>query len=548
MNRSASHRWRARGATLLLLAGAVVDSAALAQSPNGPAATDPGPATVHTNKTEFRLPIRIDERARAGLREITLYVRHLPGDWLRKDSVAPTRDHFLYRVTEEGEYWFNLVTVDKQNRTMPADIQRERPGLIVVVDTQPPALEVQALQSSGGEAFVRCTIHDRNADHASLKLTYRGTDQRTRPLESVPNNPGIYQLSSAEMQAGSISAVAKDRAGNVTTKELNVRELTQADLTPPGAHSPAVAQLPASRDTSLPPPSDAPVSTPLPPPPREPLQPPGDPKLDPFPVKAANDQSPKSPASVPPAPKRADPKPPNLPDVNDKTGNGGPKLPPPPAPSTTATQRKILGTTHAVLDYRLDQVGPSGVAKVEVWLTADQGNTWQKLCEDADRRSPVEIDLPGEGVFGVRIAVTNGNGFGGTPPAKGDTAHSWVEVDTTSPVVQMRDIEPVTNGSTIDVRWTASDKNVGADSVNLYAANRREGPWTPIARGVKNDGSYRWAFPRDAGTQFFFRVEIADQAGNVARAETTTALVLDMTEPRALVVGITGASNPAAPR
>src|SRR5262249_22782076 len=154
-----------------------------------------------------------------------------------------------------------------------------------------------------------------------------------------------------------------------------------------------------------------------------------------------------------------------------------------------------INTTRATIEYRLDQVGPSGVSKVEVWVTPDEGKTWQRLCEDPDRRSPADIDLPGEGLFGVRLVVTNGNGFGGTPPVPGDVPTCWVEVDQTAPHARLQEIDPVTRGGVLDIRWTATDKNLGPESVHLYYATRREGPWLPIARGLRNDGVYHWTFP-----------------------------------------------------
>src|SRR5205814_1023341 len=33
--------------------------------------------------------------------------------------------------------------------------------------------------------------------------------------------------------------------------------------------------------------------------------------------------------------------------------------------------RQFLNTTHATVEYRIDQVGPSGVGKVEVYLTGN---------------------------------------------------------------------------------------------------------------------------------------------------------------------------------
>jgi hypothetical protein len=208
--------------------------------------------------------------------------------------------------------------------------------------------------------------------------------------------------------------------------------------------------------------------------------------------------------------------------------------------------KQMLNTTHATIDYRIDQVGPSGVGKVEIYLTADGGQTWQRHQEDPDRRSPAEIDLPGEGLFGIRLAITNGNGFGGTPPARGDLPTCWIEVDTTAPFVQLRPIEPAQNGG-MELRWTASDKNFGSEPISLYYKTRTDGPWQVIARSIKNDGFYRWIFPRDQGSQFFVKIEAVDLASNVSHAETPNAIVLDMTEPRASVVGVTGTTQRLTP-
>jgi hypothetical protein len=210
-----------------------------------------------------------------------------------------------------------------------------------------------------------------------------------------------------------------------------------------------------------------------------------------------------------------------------------------PGPTPNST-KQLINTTHASLDYRIDQVGPSGVGKVEIWLTSDQGQTWQRLTEDVDRHSPAEIDLPGEGLFGLRLVVTNGNGFGGSPPARGDQPSAWIEVDTTSPFVQLREVDPITDGGSLTIHWSAKDKNLGSEPVSLFYRTRPDGPWQVMARGLKNDGTYRWAFPHNGAAQFFIKMEVADMAGNVSTVEAPNPVALDMTEPRAFVMGITG--------
>jgi hypothetical protein len=210
---------------------------------------------------------------------------------------------------------------------------------------------------------------------------------------------------------------------------------------------------------------------------------------------------------------------------------------------SSTLQKQFIASSRASLEYRIDQVGPSGVGKVEVWVSNDQGATWRRHCEDADRRSPAEFELPGDGLYGVRVVVTNGNGFGGRQPAPGEQPQLFIEVDTIPPMVQLKEVEPSNNGTTIEVHWVATDKNLGAEPINLYYATRREGPWQPMARGLRNDGIYRWTFPRDMGPQFFVRVEAIDLAGNIARSESPTGIMLDMTEPRASILGVTAVQN-----
>ncbi|MGH2548174.1 MAG: hypothetical protein ACRDHN_02230, partial [Thermomicrobiales bacterium] len=54
------------------------------------------------------------------------------------------------------------------------------------------------------------------------------------------------------------------------------------------------------------------------------------------------------------------------------------------------------------------------------------------------------------------------------------------------------------------------------------------------------DGLYNWNFPRDAGGQFFFKIEVADRAGNVSHDVSRQPVVIDVSEPQATVVGVSG--------
>jgi hypothetical protein len=206
--------------------------------------------------------------------------------------------------------------------------------------------------------------------------------------------------------------------------------------------------------------------------------------------------------------------------------------------------RQVLNTTHAILEYHIDRAAPTGPGKVEVWMTRDNGQTWAKLCEDADAKSPVEFDLPGEGCYGVSIVV------GMTPPAAGDSPDYWIEVDTTKPAAKLVSVQAGKGGdsNTVTIAWSASDDHLGNEPVDLYYAPRPEGPWLPIARKVKNDGQYRWSAAPELAAPFFVRVDVTDQAGNCTRCDSTEPVALDFSRARVRVLGVAASvPRPTAP-
>src|SRR5687767_11545269 len=67
-------RWTAKGLKLLVLvSGLVSGGTALAQGP-----TAKLPKATYTKNTTFHLPVQMDERTRANLREVCLYVKSGP--------------------------------------------------------------------------------------------------------------------------------------------------------------------------------------------------------------------------------------------------------------------------------------------------------------------------------------------------------------------------------------------------------------------------------------------------------------------------------------
>jgi hypothetical protein len=476
---------RVHGVWATVLAAVLAGTSnAPAQSPsNSPDAMQPQ-KKIYTRAPQFRLPFNLEESDRVRIRDVQLFVKSGDEPWAKKDSAGPASTHFSFRASRDGEYWFTVVIVDKSGTAVPADVTHQPPGLVVVVDTVGPEIDVKESPTAGGLPSLRCDVTDLNPDPTSVRLEYQKPDGSWKPLTAADERRINFTFTEESgwpdenEWTGKVRASAADLAGNSTTREFIFRP------------RPVGAGRVENR-------VEKPFSPPM-----------------------------LSTESVQTVPRAA-----------------------PAERSNASPDRQYVNSTHVSLDYHIEQQGPSGVGKVEVWMTRDAGQNWKRLCDDPDKRSPVDFDLPGEGVFGVTLVVSNGNGVGDPPPMRGDAPDLWIEVDLTKPVAQFHAAHP---GSGNDAgfllfSYEARDKNLGPEPISFFSAPRREGPWTPIARGLKNDGIYRWQAPRDAGMEIYFRLEVADLAGNTTRVDLPDRVVLDPSRPRARVLGVSAGSARTLP-
>jgi len=533
-------KFRRKLASLFFLAGFGMTGAA-AQAQQAP--VPDLPAKTFMKQSVFYLPVKIDERVRSTLREVRLYCKEGANrPWQLKDKASPGQTYFTFRAPRDGEYWFAVVTVDKSGRSSPADLRNEPPGLIVVQDTQLPQVEVHSVGNTDEGTWVQCVVRDANPDFAKTHLYYQTGDGGWQSPVASPKRPDQYCIPSQAVFSGMVRVEATDLAGNTMNREFNLGAMQVAQ---PNHSGPAVAQAAygatkgvLSKSTPMAP-SPAPVSNDVP---------------GPFPVEhvqnvvggananasgpeliPANHSGPLPDGTITTESKIVEP------ITEEAHEAASPAAQTPSTRKVTSTAKHLVNKSHVYLNYQIENKGPSGIGKIGIYVTRDQGQSWEKLGEDRDPRNPIEFDLPGEGLFGVSLAVSNGRGFGGNPPAPGDAPEWAIEVDLTKPTARLMEIRSSSEGEAgcMLINWNAQDKNLAAEPIDLYYGVSREGPWQPIAKGLKNDGQYRWAVPANAGAEAFIRLVARDGAGNATIAETTQGVTLDdHSRPRARVISV----------
>jgi hypothetical protein len=534
----------------------------LAQAPAAPKLPD----KTYISKATFDLPVIINERARTGLREVQLYVKEGPtGSWVLKEKAYPGVTRFNCRLEKDGEYWFSVATVDQTGRSIPFDINREPPGVIIVLDTQGPRVELRALPASAEGMCVMCEVQDANPNPFQTRFEYQTGDHVWRSLPAMPNQPECFCIPKQAVLTGMVKVTCTDRALNTTVREFSLAALTPlaptvqqmaSDPTPPSVvdkgpnierpdataikqaqnqssgvvsdHAPAQVPLPPAVDSAV----ELVKGPPIPPPPNPIVK-----ALSTDLVTVVQD-----PPAVSPSPKSS-----LVPQQAAKSSH--PTLAPAGREQGEGV-RHIVNNPSMTLEYKIEEEGKSGIGKVEVWYTRDGGESWDVLCDDPDRKSPVHFKLPGEGVFGIRLVVSNSRGFGAEPPKAGDAPELVIEVDTTAPAAQLLSAKlgPTDDNACIDITWTADDKNLGSAPIDLYYSVNLGGPWTPIVKGLRNDGKFRWYLPQAIGKQAFVRLVATDLAGNSCRSEINQPVALDDgTRPHASITGVSPANQQATP-
>lgn len=493
----------------------------------------------YLNKHVIRLPIEMEQNVRQAVQEIHLYVKDQPGAaWKLTDKVGAAQESFTFQAPRDGEYWFTMVTLDKQGRSHPADVRNEPPGLAVIIDTQPPAIELTNLGSVADLQMIQIEITDPHLDIGKTRMLFQGGDKVFRDMLAVPGRANVYCIPAEAVRTGLIRASTEDLANNQGFVEMHLSTMKTAA-------APSVAGTAAGQPERKTPGDAAPLQLPM--------------NLN------------NAPALFPAEPKKdVNSKPANPTTKVDYRPNGaeGPRwmgnstveappiISPPhqaakPAIGSDQPARQIVNTTKVFLDYQIENAGLSGVGRVEAWITRDKGQSWHKVGAETKRKSPIEVQLPGEGLFGVTLIASNGRGVTAGPPAMGDAPDGWIEVDTTKPSAQITAVRnAVENGkAVVHIGWSSADKNFGDAPVELFFAATPQGPWLPIVKGLKSEGTHRWAPPVEIGAQAHLRLIAKDAAGNIGIASTLEPVLFDdPARPRAVIRNIsTSAPAPQSP-
>ena len=527
------------------------------------AAAPPSDVQPMNNKA-FQIPIRFDPQKRSEIRELQLWVSHDKGQtWNEAAQARPDQDHFDYAVTEDGPYWFTMVIIDQKGRPDPPNIYTAAVGQRILVDTVRPDIKLTA-DRQGNDVMVSWEITEQNPRPDTLKLEYAESGEG--PWTPVPIKQG--PTGHAEIQDPSPVVVRmqmRDVADNVGMAMKPV---------PASNGGPALAAAPpAPFDNPPVPPLPAPVGSAAPPLPKSidhtpdashlppPDLPPGPLPAPPAPPPAAAPLAVSSQKTMGAQPAAFSPTPPGVgplspPGVGPLAGSdSGPA-------HTEMPPLQIVNKRDVKLEFEVGKFGPSGLGGVDVYVTTDDGGSWQQTAVDphgvmlpaADARiggsvrASVTVQLMNEGVtYGFFVVAKSKAGLGRPAPKPGDLPQIRVELDATPPKATLVKVEAnPSRPDTLTLIWLAEDKHLTGTPVTLEwsAQAGPDAQWNPIGPPeLENTGRYEWQPGPEVPPNVYLRMTVRDTAGNRTVAQSKQPVLIDLSVPEVTNINLGGASG-----
>lgn len=489
--------------TLLLLIAVLFGEASFCQAAPIPT------GAIYTSKTRFRIPFRYDpaEMQAIGAREVRLYVsRDRGASWRPGPSVAPSTGKFQFEANGDGEYWFIVRTVDSRNRLHPDGEFRE-PGLQVIVDSTAPQIQLALRQPSPGRVQLSWNAIDSNIDTTQFRiLCLQPGNPDWQPLSVVPQSNGQTSWSIPRGGIVAVRASIADLAKNVGHSQAQLK-VEAVDQKVPRPTVPDFRQPIASPGSTAG--QNLAMSDQFPTAPIKQYQVPTASIGSGAAAQSANSPLPGTTAAVSP-PAGADSNFVSYRPDSQLNSSGNPQTPP-------DQKVKIVNVRRFQIGYKLHDVDPAKIQGIDLYITPDQGATWYRYGEDANRQSPVQVSVPRPGTYGFALGVRSTVRTGYEPPRQGDKPAIVVVVDQTPPQLHMLPLEQGRQGNQTKllIRWRYADAAPASRPILVSYADNPQGPWQPVGEWQENSGSCVWSVGPDVPSRIYLRLEARDAAGNV---------------------------------
>jgi hypothetical protein len=394
--------------------------------PASSAATDYHPFTTPS----IKLPIALQPDKVKNIRQLELHVSNDGGQvWQRVAAAPPTQKYFEFKAPADGRYWFHIVSEDLKGQKDPANLVKEKPALKVLFDTKKPVVTITTAKWEGEFVTVTWKIDEQfpredatrvYVQPVGIKDHWQAVTVPANSPDGVKFRPGIAGPIVVRVEAtdlvghkGEATTEVREQKHLVASASLSSPALATpaggvippidaniavggpvAPLPPPGnvtpASVPSVVVPPSIVPPSLPPPSMIPPSVPppsVPPPGVAAPKPPALPTAPVVPPSKVEPVPPYVPPTVPTSPHTP------IPTFDPRTTLAPSGATAPSGPVIEESRAEVINALRFDLNYQVEQRGPSGISRVDLWVTRDDGKSWVWWSQHDGREAAVKVNL-----------------------------------------------------------------------------------------------------------------------------------------------------------
>ncbi|MCA9058218.1 MAG: hypothetical protein KDA85_06950 [Planctomycetaceae bacterium] len=561
-----------------VLGGAAIAACSSASLPGSLFAAE----SLTTNAGRFEIPFDMTSEQTEGQYAVLFGSQDGGASWEQLQVVPAAQQGFPFQAARDGRYTFAVRMMDAQGK-LNQPIQGAEPELEIVVDTTRPDLQLELYEVAPGQVMARWLASDPSLMPSTLTVEYSdGVSGRWKTANpeltasgqaAIRIPPGSVVVARASISdaaeniaeatarlmsqnavPSTASPLVQSQAAGLNSGAMGPSPFHQSPATPNNGIAGNGLAIPAAPAVGMA--SGVPAAGMLPGgavassnggqaytgQPNTAVAYPNQAFSGQIPVQGINGMA--GSAMAPAAPLAGfgttmSAGPAGVAPVQSAGTYGPGNYPAPAIPVSTSTGGLLVNNRVFELAYQLQDVGPSGVSAVELFVTEDGGQQWFRYGTDPDLKSPIRVDMQGEGTFGFAIRVRNGVGFASPPPQPGEVPEIVVTIDQTAPQIEFAQPVLQPDGSaSVHLAWRVADSNPGQNPVRLEYAVSPAGPWSPVFDWQPDQGGQIWMVNAATPPSVYFRLLARDAAGNVSSAQSATPILIDLKRPVARLINV----------
>lgn len=170
---------------------------------------------------------------------------------------------------------------------------------------------------------------------------------------------------------------------------------------------------------------------------------------------------------------------------------------------------------RVLIEHVARDLGPAGLARVDLFVTTDGGASWQKAASTVDADRPIPFE-GANGRYGVCCVGVDKAGNAGAIPDSADSIQLVLDIETTPislDLVRLKKGGVIKGGEEIFIQWVCRETDLADDPITIELSMDGGRGWETVVDRAPNTGRYAWLPPRRRSQDCKLRISVLGRTG-----------------------------------